>query len=158
MHLIHIPQCIFLFWMVHYGIKNRWFVEILWLVHYSCWIDHYNDAIMGAIASQITSLTIIYSTVYSSADQRKRESSASLAFVGNSPGTGEFPAQMASNAENVSTWWRHHVLKVLCSALVSLLCAAEALATPQPAWMGIDQLMSYAYIFVSLRTAATTIQ
>ena len=31
--------------------------------------------------------------------------------VGNSPGTGKFPAQMASNAENVSIWWRHHVLK-----------------------------------------------
>ena len=29
--------------------------------------------------------------------------------VGNSPGIGEFPAQMASNAENVSIWWRHHV-------------------------------------------------
>ena len=29
--------------------------------------------------------------------------------VGNSPGTGEFPAQMANNAENVSIWWRHHV-------------------------------------------------
>ena len=29
---------------------------------------------------------------------------------GNSPGTGEFPAQMASNAENVSIWWRHHVI------------------------------------------------
>ena len=28
--------------------------------------------------------------------------------VGSSPGTGEFPAQMASNAENVSIWWRHH--------------------------------------------------
>ena len=28
--------------------------------------------------------------------------------VGNSPVTGEFPAQRASNAENVSTWWRHH--------------------------------------------------
>ena len=26
----------------------------------------------------------------------------------NRPGTGEFPAQMASNAENVSIWWRHH--------------------------------------------------
>ena len=26
----------------------------------------------------------------------------------NSPGTGEFPAQMASNAENVCIWWRHH--------------------------------------------------
>ena len=30
-------------------------------------------------------------------------------FEGNSPGTGEFPAQMASNAENGSIWWRHHV-------------------------------------------------
>ena len=29
--------------------------------------------------------------------------------MGNSPGTGEFPAQMASYAENVSIWWRHHV-------------------------------------------------
>ena len=28
--------------------------------------------------------------------------------AGTSPGTGEFPAQMASNAENVSIWWRHH--------------------------------------------------
>ena len=30
--------------------------------------------------------------------------------AGNSPATGEFPAQMASNAENVSIWWRHHQL------------------------------------------------
>ena len=29
--------------------------------------------------------------------------------AGNSPGTGEFPAQMASYAENISIWWRHHV-------------------------------------------------
>ena len=36
---------------------------------------------MGAIASQITSLTIVYSTVYSGADQSKDQSSASLAFV-----------------------------------------------------------------------------
>ena len=28
--------------------------------------------------------------------------------AGNSPETGEFPAQIASNAENVSVWWRHH--------------------------------------------------
>ena len=42
---------------------------------------HYNDVIMSTIASQITSLTIVYSTVYSGADQRKHQSSASLAFV-----------------------------------------------------------------------------
>ena len=42
---------------------------------------HYDDVIMGEIASQITSLTIVYSTVYSGADQSKHQSSTSLAFV-----------------------------------------------------------------------------
>ena len=42
---------------------------------------HYDDVIMSAIASQITSLTIVYSTVYPGADQRKHQSSASLAFM-----------------------------------------------------------------------------
>ena len=41
----------------------------------------YRGVIMGAMASQITSLTIVYSTVYSGADQRKHQSSTSLAFV-----------------------------------------------------------------------------
>ena len=42
---------------------------------------HYADVIIGAMASQVTSLTIVYSTVYSGADQRKHQISASLAFV-----------------------------------------------------------------------------
>ena len=41
---------------------------------------HYDDVIMSTIASQITSLTIVCSTVYSGADQSKHQSSASLAF------------------------------------------------------------------------------
>ena len=49
----------------------------LWVMH----AKHYNDVIMGAIASHITSLTIDYSTVYSDADQRKHQSSSSLAFM-----------------------------------------------------------------------------
>ena len=57
---------------------------------------------MGTFASQITSLTIVYSTVYSGADQRKIKSPRHWPLWGNSPGTGEFPTQMASNAENVS--------------------------------------------------------
>ena len=43
--------------------------------------QYYSDAIMSTMASQITSLTIVYSTAYSGADQRKHQSSASLAFV-----------------------------------------------------------------------------
>ena len=64
---------------------------------------------MGSMASHFTSLIIVYSAVYSGADQKKNQSSASLAFVwGIHRGPVEFPAQMASNAENISIWWRHH--------------------------------------------------
>ena len=71
---------------------------------------HYNDVIMGTAASRIPSLTIVFAIVYSGTYQRKHQSFASLAFVqGNSPVTGEFPVQRASNAENVSIWWLHHV-------------------------------------------------
>ena len=44
-------------------------------------VKHYSDVIIGVMASQITSLTIVYPTVYSGADQRKHQSSASMAFV-----------------------------------------------------------------------------
>ena len=43
--------------------------------------SHHSDVIMGSMASQITSLPIVHSTVYSGAYQRKHQSSASLAFV-----------------------------------------------------------------------------
>ena len=50
------------------------------VTHKYIW-EHYSDVIMGRIASQITGLTIVYSTIYSDADQRKHQSSASLAYV-----------------------------------------------------------------------------
>ena len=98
---------------------------------------------MGTIASQTTSLTIVYSTVYPGADQSKKTSKlratgadqskktsklratgadqskktsklrATGLCAGNSPETGECPAQLISNAENSSIWWRHHVGNVL---------------------------------------------
>ena len=70
---------------------------VTWQLH-AC--IHYCDVIMGAMASQITSLTIVYSIVHSGTDQRKHQRHRSLC--------GEFPEQMAINAENVSIWWRHH--------------------------------------------------
>ena len=55
------------------------------------------------MASQIASLTIVYSTVYSGTDQRKHQSSASLAFVRgiHRLPCSELPAQRDCNAENV---------------------------------------------------------
>ena len=49
------------------------------------WKYHYSDVIIGGIASQITSLTIVYSALYSGADQRKHQNSTSLAFVWGIP-------------------------------------------------------------------------
>ena len=51
------------------------------ITHSWRWLTHYIDVIMTTMASQITSLAVVYSTVYSDADQRKHQSSASLAFV-----------------------------------------------------------------------------
>ena len=76
--------------------------------------SHYNDVIMDAMASQITSLAVVYATVYSGADQRKHQSSASLAFVRgihrrplNSPHKGPvtrkmFPFDDVIMARNIS--------------------------------------------------------
>ena len=67
------------------------------------------DVIMSAMASQITRLTIVYSPVYSGADQRKHESSVSLAFVrGIHRWPVYSPHKRVSNVENVSIWWRYH--------------------------------------------------
>ena len=71
---------------------------------------HYNDVIMSAMASQVTGVSSVCSSVCSGADQGKHQSSASLAlFEGNPLVTDGFPSQRASNAENVSIWWRHHI-------------------------------------------------
>ena len=51
---------------------------------------HYSDVIMSMMASKITSLTIIYATVYSGADEKK---TSTLRVTGLSPVTGQFPAQ-----------------------------------------------------------------
>ena len=72
---------------------------------------HYGDVIMGAMVSQITSLTIVYSNVYSSADKKKTSKFGVTGLcAGKSLLISEFPAQRASNAGNVSIWWHHHAL------------------------------------------------
>ena len=61
---------------------------------------------MSAMASQITGVSIVCSTVCSGADQRKHQSCASLAFVRRSHQW--IPTQRASDAETLSIWWRHY--------------------------------------------------
>ena len=72
---------------------------------------HYGDVLMGTMVSQTTSLTIVYSTVWSGADQRKHQSSALLAFVrGIYRWSMNSPHKWPVDAENVSIRWHHHEL------------------------------------------------
>ena len=65
---------------------------------------HHNDAIMSTMASSITNVSIVYSTVCSGADYKNNIKPPRhwALCAGNSPVTDEFPPQMVSNAENVS--------------------------------------------------------
>ena len=60
---------------------NAEMVPLMTLSCHAAFPNHYGDVVMDTIASQITSLAIVYSTVSSGAYQRKHQSSASLAFV-----------------------------------------------------------------------------
>ena len=66
---------------------------------------YYNDVIMSTMASQITSLTIVYS---------RRRIKENIKIPRHWPLLGKFPGDRwihrtrASNAENASIWWRHH--------------------------------------------------
>ena len=74
-------------------------------------IYHYNDVTMGEMASQVTSLTIVYSAVYMGADQRKHQSPASLAFVrGIHRGPVNSPHKWPITRKMFP--WRHHGFNV----------------------------------------------
>ena len=69
---------------------------------------------MGAMTSQITSLTIVYSSVYSGTDQRKHQNSASLAFVRglhrwpvNSPHKRPVKRKMFLFNDVIMGWWQY---------------------------------------------------
>ena len=70
-------------------------------------MGHYNDVMMSTMASQITSLTIVYSIVIQAQIKENIKAPRHWPLCGEFTGTGEFPTQRASNAENVSIWWRH---------------------------------------------------
>ena len=74
------------------------------------YLYYYNDIIISPMASQITGVLIIYSTVCAGEDQRKHQSSAPLASVRKIHRwpVNSLPAHRANNAEHFSILWRRH--------------------------------------------------
>ena len=82
---------------------------------------HYGDVIMSTVAPQITGVSIICSAVCSGADQSKRQSSASLAFV---RGIHRSPVDSFHKGpvtrKKGFIWWRHHVF--ICLVVLYFFC------------------------------------
>ena len=91
---------------------------------------HCNDVIISVMASQITGLMIVYSTI-NSRHRSKKTSKLHITglYEGNSPVTNEVPAQRASNMENVSIKWCYHkIWKNIMTAGI-LCCNVRKFAT-----------------------------
>ena len=69
---------------------------------------HYNGVIMSMMMSQITHDCLL-NCLFRCRSNKSSKLRVTGLCDGNSPGTCELSTQMASNAENVSIWWRHHV-------------------------------------------------
>ena len=73
---------------------------------------HYSDIIVSVMAPQITSLQLFTQPFIQAKIKKDIKDPRHWPLCGEFTGGCEFPAQMASNAENVG--WRHHVLLILC--------------------------------------------
>ena len=103
--------------MVVMFMRNKWHDGSFYTFGPSVWfrhtldpgldIFHVSDIIMSAMASQITGISIVCSTIRRSKKTSKLRGTG-LNLWRNPPVADGFPSQRASNAENVSIWWRHH--------------------------------------------------
>ena len=112
--------------LVHYGNwatgllkSNKLSQNHFWVLGQTSWISlSLQWRQISAMASQITSLMIVYSTVYSGADQRKRQNSASLVFVRGrhrwpvvSPHKGPVTRKMFPFDDVIMRWMEQKLLK-----------------------------------------------
>ena len=113
---IKTEMCIFLFCVMHFGIWDRhimgfvnqtssWDIPKLpcqdWSLH---WRHNDHDGV-----SNHQPHGCLLNRWFRRGSKKTSKLRVTGLCAGNSPGTGEFPAHMTSNAENVSIWWRHHV-------------------------------------------------
>ena len=72
---------------------------------------HYNDVIMRAMVPNHQPQEFLLNRLFRCRSKKTSKPRVTGLCAGNSPATGEFPAQKASSAENGSIWWHHHVLR-----------------------------------------------
>ena len=109
------------------GLRHRSAMFPHWSKTSKSLMPHYRDVIMSLVASQITSLTIVYSSVYSGGTENIK-ALRHWPLCGNSPVTREFPAQRASNAENIS----------IDDVIMDCLMVCRSIAEGLPPWAAVE--------------------
>ena len=96
-------------------IQSLYFISLLFLVHFELtlrWPLHLRHNGRDSVSNHQPHNCLL-NRLFRRRSKKTSKLRVTGLCVGNSPGTGEFPAQMASYAENVSIWWRHNVLSNL---------------------------------------------
>ena len=106
---------------------------------------HYTDVIMTTIASQITSITVVYSTVYPDADQRKHQGSASLAFVWGIHRDQWIPRIKGQLRGKCFIWWRHDDRRIQCIKIKDKLWGRPSIAMFFFILEGSPTIVNYVY-------------
>ena len=99
MRTISVLSCFSVVW--------NWSILSISSIHFYLDSHHYNNVIMGAMASQTTSLTIIYSTVCRAQIKEKIKAPRRWPLCGEFTGVNS-PHKWPVTRKNVSIWWRHH--------------------------------------------------
>ena len=79
-------------------------------------------------------LDCLFNRLFRHRSKKKSKLRVSVLCEGISPVTDEFPARMASNAENVSIWWRHNVNRLLSTDACSIKCVFNLLLPHDAMW------------------------
>ena len=94
---------------------------------------------MTTNASQITSLMVVTQPFIQTQIKENIKAPRHWPLCGEFTGTGEFPAQRASYAENVSKWWRHHELEFHLSLIASVYRPGVPFTNMDLLYIGMDQ-------------------
>ena len=76
-------------------------------LQYNNWVSHYSDIIVGTKRLKSPASWLFTEPFIETQIKEKIKATRHWLCEGNGPVTSEFPAQMTSNSENVSIWWRH---------------------------------------------------
>ena len=91
------------------GMIQSWYISINYLASWTTSQLHYDNVIMGAMVSNHQPHDCLLNRLFRRGLEKTSKLRVTGLCEGNSPVTGEFPAQRASNTENVSIWWRRRV-------------------------------------------------